>query len=423
MKGEAALASMLRRSADRFYTVPGYPISGLAALLDAEIAVNEKVALEYALGDSLAGRRAAVVVKHVGLNACADPLVNATTQGLRGGVVVVAGDDVDVMASQNAQDSRYYGELAEIPVLEPGIATCWQAVETAFEASETFSRAALLRVTPSLLDADIPDGEIERTSGTGRLADPGLTLAGRVADADRRTAAMFAWSRDSALNRMTGGTVGVGTCSGTSEVVTVYPPPADPALLADTCEHGRPFLREHRFCEPPALSGTPERMESRGYHKTFCRECPFHSVFALMRERGLLAICDMGCSVLAMNPPYRVGEASYGLGSSIAVAATSTRVALTGDYALLHSGINALIDVYEKQKPLLCIVLKNNRMGMTGGHPTPDIHKYLTWAEPITVAAGDKATLREVLYVSGEPRTVVVEGTCPEDGRHETVAY
>ncbi len=142
-----------------------------------------------------------------------------------------------------------------------------------------------------------------------------------------------------------------------------------------------------------------------------------------MRKRGLRAICDMGCSVLAMNPPYRVGEASYGLGSSVAVAAASTRVALTGDYALLHSGINALIDVYEKRKPLLCIVLKNNRMGMTGGHPAYDIHKYLAWAEPFTVTAGDEEALREVLYVPEEPRTVVVEGTCPEDGRHETVAY
>ena len=60
----------------------------------ALLTTNEKVALEHALGDSLAGRRAAVIVKHVGLNACADPLVHATAQGLRAGVVVVVGDDV-----------------------------------------------------------------------------------------------------------------------------------------------------------------------------------------------------------------------------------------------------------------------------------------------------------------------------------------
>ena len=91
MKGVEALALALQRSADCCYTVPGYPISELAAAVGATITVNEKVALEYALGDSISGRRVALIVKHVGLNACADPLVHATAQGLRAGVVVVVG--------------------------------------------------------------------------------------------------------------------------------------------------------------------------------------------------------------------------------------------------------------------------------------------------------------------------------------------
>ena len=36
--------------------VPGYPITDLAAALEAEISVNEKVALEIALGASATGR-------------------------------------------------------------------------------------------------------------------------------------------------------------------------------------------------------------------------------------------------------------------------------------------------------------------------------------------------------------------------------
>ncbi|MDN7025292.1 indolepyruvate ferredoxin oxidoreductase [Methanoculleus sp. FWC-SCC1] len=423
MRGVLALAAALRRSADRFYTVPGYPVSDLASLLDAEIVINEKTALEYALGDSLSGRRACVIVKHVGMNACADPLVNATTQGLCSGVVIVAGDDVDAVASQNAQDSRYYGEIAQIPVLEPDAGTCPAAVEEAFRASEAFSRAALLRITPALLEGEIPWTESVRKDASGQLADPGLTLPGKAVAAGQRTAAVFAWSRGSPLNRIGGGTVGAGAAPGQSRAVTVYPPPADPALLADTHEYGRPFLREHRWCEPPATGGVPERMEMRGYHRTFCRDCPFHPVFAILKERGFRVICDAGCSLLAMNPPYGIGAASYGLGSSIGVAATSTRLALTGDYALLHSGMNALIDVYEKRTPLLCIVLKNNRMGMTGGHPAYDSMTYLTWAKPIVCRADDEAALREALHVPDEPRTVVIEGACPEDGRHETVAY
>ena len=119
MKGAKALASAVSQAADRFYAVPGYPVSEVAALTGAVITINEKVALEYALGDSLSGRRAAVIVKHVGLNACADPLVHATAQGLRAGVVIVVGDDIRVTGSDVAGDSRYYGEVAWLRCSNP----------------------------------------------------------------------------------------------------------------------------------------------------------------------------------------------------------------------------------------------------------------------------------------------------------------
>mgnify|MGYP000960433861 FL=1 len=42
--------------------------------LVAEWAVNEKVALEAAIGASIAGARSLAAMKHVGLNVAADPL-------------------------------------------------------------------------------------------------------------------------------------------------------------------------------------------------------------------------------------------------------------------------------------------------------------------------------------------------------------
>jgi len=134
-------------------------------------------------------------------------------------------------------------------------------------------------------------------------------------------------------------------------------------------------------------------------------------------------ICDAGCSILAMNRPYGIGTAAYGMGSSIAVAARSTKVALTGDYALLHSGLNALIDVFSKRLPLLCIVMKNSRAAMTGGQPVPDPLPYLSWAEPVVCGAGDVQALERGLAVTDTPRVLVVEGSCPEGSRHETIAY
>ena len=421
MNGTDALAAALRTCADRFYGIPGYPVTEIARILGAGITVNEKVALEYALGDSLAGRRAAVVIKNVGLNACADPLVNATTQGLNAGVVIVAGDDCTAQGSQNTQDSRYYGELAQVPVLEPDRETCTDAVDAAFEASERFSRVAILRVTPALLEREAA-GTTEilgRVRGSGALASPDLTMQGRAQAAERVTTEMFAWSKNSPLNRLSGGTVAAGAATGQSRVVTVYPPPAGADLLA-TSEFCRPFLRDHRCLVPPETVAAPETYHDRGFYRTFCRGCPFKPLMGMLAKRKIPVICDIGCALLAMNQPYRIGKAGYALGSSVAVAARSTKVALTGDYAFMHSGMNALTDVYEKQLPLLTIVLKNDRMGMTGGQKTGSLLKYIAWAEPVILCADDER-LEHELVIPDAPRTLVVTGTCPEGCSHETM--
>jgi TPP-dependent indolepyruvate ferredoxin oxidoreductase alpha subunit len=90
---------------------------------------------------------------------------------------------------------------------------------------------------------------------------------------------------------------------------------------------------------------------------------------------------------------------------------------------MLHSGINALIDVYEKHLPLLCIVMKNNCTAMTGKQPTYDTVPYLAWAKPVVCRAGDERELRRVIRHPAAPVTVIVEGECPEGSNHETVEY
>lgn len=55
--------------------------------------VNEKTAMEGALGMSYMGKRAMVCMKHVGLNVAADAFVNSAMTGVNGGLVVVAADD------------------------------------------------------------------------------------------------------------------------------------------------------------------------------------------------------------------------------------------------------------------------------------------------------------------------------------------
>ena len=423
MKGIEALAEALLACTDRRYTVPGFPITDLGACVHAEMVINEKTALEYALGDSLEGRRAAVIIKNVGVNACADPLLQATAQGLIAGVVMVAGDDPDAQGSQTSQDSRYYGELAELPVIEPDAASCYSGVEAALEASEQFSRVSMLRLTPLLLDADVEHMPVIRKDGKGRLSERTWTMHGRVTAAEELYRTMFAWSSASSLNRWNGEPAGAGPAPGKTRIVTVNPLPGQAADIRDVREYGRTFIRDHRGVLPPVTQKRPEAMEDRGYYRTFCRDCPFKGMMNILKERNMAMICDAGCSVLGMTPPYEIGVASYGMGASIAVAARSTKLALIGDYALLHSGLNALIDVYEKRLPLLCIVMKNDCTAMTGKQPAYDPLRYLRWADPVVCRAEDVMTLEHELVVTDRPRTLVVTGTCPEGCSHEIVEY
>ena len=76
---------------------------------------NEKVAMEVGIGASMAGGRALVCMKHVGLNVAADPFFSASYIGVEGGLVVVSADDPGMHSSQDEQDNRNYAKFARVP--------------------------------------------------------------------------------------------------------------------------------------------------------------------------------------------------------------------------------------------------------------------------------------------------------------------
>lgn len=109
--------------------VSGYPGTPSTEILEnlvkfkddvyCEWAPNEKVALEVAAGAAVTGVRSLVTRKHVGLNVAADPLMTLSYIGIVGGMVVIVADDPGMHSSQTEQDTRHYGRLAKLPVLEP----------------------------------------------------------------------------------------------------------------------------------------------------------------------------------------------------------------------------------------------------------------------------------------------------------------
>lgn len=113
--------------------------------------VNEKTAMEAALGMSYAGKRAMTVMKHVGLNVAADVFMNMSVSGINGGLVVVVADDPSMHSSQNEQDSRHYGRFAMIPILEPSNQQeTYEITKYAFDLSEKMGLPVMIRMVTRL---------------------------------------------------------------------------------------------------------------------------------------------------------------------------------------------------------------------------------------------------------------------------------
>ncbi|NPV38612.1 MAG: indolepyruvate ferredoxin oxidoreductase subunit alpha [Brevinematales bacterium] len=136
-----------------------------------EWSVNEKVALEVAIGASLAGVRSMVTMKHVGLNVAADPLMTLAFTGVNAGLVIVVADDPGMHSSQNEQDSRHWSKFGLLPVLEPSDSQeAKEFVKIGLEISERFDTPVILRMvtrvahTRTVVELSEPERETFRLS-------------------------------------------------------------------------------------------------------------------------------------------------------------------------------------------------------------------------------------------------------------------
>ncbi|MEJ2155890.1 MAG: indolepyruvate ferredoxin oxidoreductase subunit alpha [Desulfobacteraceae bacterium] len=138
-------------------TYPGTPSSEISLNLFQiskmsdlyfEYSTNEKVALEVAAGAANAGIRTICMMKHVGLNVAADPLMTLAYVGVTGGLVIISADDPFMFSSQNEQDNRYYARLSGLAMLEPStVAEAKEMTIYAFDLSQKLQKPVLLRTT------------------------------------------------------------------------------------------------------------------------------------------------------------------------------------------------------------------------------------------------------------------------------------
>ncbi|MBP3380010.1 MAG: indolepyruvate ferredoxin oxidoreductase subunit alpha [Ruminococcus sp.] len=218
MLGNAAFARGLYEAGCKIVSsYPGTPsteITEEAAKFEeiyAEWAPNEKVAMETALGASIAGARSFCGMKHVGLNVAADPLYTASYTGVNGGMVIAVADDQGMHSSQNEQDSRHHAIASKVPMIEPSDSgECKEFVKLAFELSEEFDAPVIVRMSTrvahsqSIVDTtERQEPELkEYTKNPQKYVMMPAFAKTRHVFVEERTQKLIAYAETSPLNRV-----------------------------------------------------------------------------------------------------------------------------------------------------------------------------------------------------------------------------
>lgn len=161
---------------------PGTPSSGaLAALasvadelgIHAEWSTNERVAMELAWGAASNGVRALCTMNHLGTDVIMDALKYTANYGVRGGLVLFAGDDVGANTSAIESDSRVLVASADIPVLSPSSADEARVMtKYAFALSEELGCPVVVRSVCQLMmqRTQVTVGEIAKVGNEPEFA-------------------------------------------------------------------------------------------------------------------------------------------------------------------------------------------------------------------------------------------------------------
>ena len=172
---------------------------------------------------------------------------------------------------------------------------------------------------------------------------------------------------------------------------------------------------------PEKVPQAYETVKDRGYAGV-CPDCPFIPLFRALKNLDVAVAGDAGCAIRATREPYESVDVVYGLGSSVGVASGFRKkgIAVIGDYALAHSGLQALINAVWQKREVLAIVLKNEVAAMTGGQEAPDLTALLETLVPtrlLELPASEKELEKLLRVELKRPgvSAVVASGKCIRD--------
>ena len=475
---EAVVRGIIDSGVKNVTGVPGFPITDIMESLGDDVkhewSINEKVALEIALGSSVCGIRSAIITKHVGMNILSDPLVTSATHTIGAGVVIFAGDDPGIEKSQNEQDSRLYGLIAEVPVFDPRTPeNAYLSVKEAYILSEKIRTPVIIRLTDRLLKSE---GHFSRKSESvpSKKIDKKiwhLTMLGKHQRFHAESyPEMCKYAEISKLNSYEKkGDFGI-ISSGFPSVLVESILPADFSHLLLTIVNPLPvdlidrFIREHsrvmiiEETEPVIekqlskrvmgkLTGhipygiaetedirkaieniksdavkckvVPQTIETRGA-RPICEDCPYLPLYKAVKELDVPVAGDVGCSIMTSSPPLSLLDAAFSLGSSISTACGFDRkgIALIGDFGFAHSGIPALVNAVHNKHEVVVILLQNYVAAMTGGQEVPDLTGLITnyIRDTVVVDPADQTIIKSLLETKLKSKgisVVIARARCP----------
>lgn len=349
--------------------------------VDVEWSTNEKVAFDVAYGASLAGARALVAMKHVGVNVALDSLMVTPFAGVQGGFVVISADDPGMHSSQNEQDNRYLAKFAKIPMLEPSDSQeAKEFVKIAFDISEQFDIPVFLRTTTRTSHSKslVQLGEPNRQPPKAYRQDPlkrVVPIYGKRwrKNVDERIRKLEEFAETFPLNRIEWNDRRIGiVTSGISYQYAkeVFPDasflklgmtfPLPRKLIEHFCgsveavyviEELEPFLEEQlrifgirtasgvsnlkgKDVLPSVFELTPDiirqAFQGGNGHKPFheeisipsrppvlCAGCPHSGVYYVLHKLRVVATGDIGCYTLGALPPFSVLDTTFCMGAGI----------------------------------------------------------------------------------------------------------
>ena len=359
-----------------------------------EWAVNEKVAMETAIGASIAGARSLTAMKHVGLNVAMDPLMTFTYVGATGGMVIVSADDPGMHSSQNEQDNRNLAKFARAPLFEPSDSQeAYDMVKEAFEISERFQVPAIIRLTTrtshssslvELGDFDPkPHPAIPYAKNIKKTIPVPMFARGHRLAAQARTAAMAEAAAKSGFNKIIPGRKELGIITSAvayQYVKEIFPEysilklgwtnPLPRELVAEfaksvekvvVVEELDPFLEEQvramgiavaehktelnmlelnadrvQNLRHELLGDVPEAKSAAAPEglptrpPVLCAGCGHRGVFYVLNKLKATVTGDIGCYTLGAFPPLDAMDTTICMGASIGNAAGMKKAGMKG---------------------------------------------------------------------------------------------